>query len=136
MKFKTLFGAEKRVSKIKKHLINWDAKSRSKFQYSVKKFLEPYWNRHVVFEEFPVVGTKMSLDFYNANKKIAIEVQGGQHTRYVPYFHGGHKTNYLSQLQRDNDKFRFCEINDILLIEIYEKDELSKDFFENLGLIL
>ena len=83
MKFKTLSGAIRRVSKIKKHLIDWDSKSRSKFQFNVKQFLEPYWNRHVVFEEFPVVGTKMSLDFFNANKKVAIEVQGAQHTKYV-----------------------------------------------------
>lgn len=136
MKFKTLFGSEKRVSKIKKYLINWDSPSRSKFQYTVKSFLEPYWSKHIVFEEFPIVGTKMSLDFYNSNKKVAIEVQGGQHTRYVPYFHGGHKVNYLAQLQRDNDKLKFCDINDILLIEIYEKDVLSKNFFEKLGLSL
>jgi hypothetical protein len=136
MKFKTLFGATKRVSKIKNHLIDWDEKSRSKFQFNVKKFLEPYWSRHVVFEEFPIVGTKMSLDFFNANKKVAIEVQGGQHTKYVPYFHGGHKVNYLSQLERDHNKLKFCELNDILLIEIYEKDILSEDFFEKQGLSL
>ena len=136
MKFKTLFGATKRVSKIKNHLIDWDEKSRSKFQFNVKKFLEPYWFRHVVFEEFPIVGTKMSLDFFNANKKVAIEVQGGQHTKYVPYFHGGHKVNYLSQLERDHNKLKFCELNDILLIEIYEKDILSEDFFEKQGLSL
>lgn len=136
MKFKTLFGATKRVSKIKNHLIDWDEESRSKFQFNVKKFLEPYWSRHVVFEEFPIVGTKMSLDFFNANKKVAIEVQGGQHTKYVPYFHGGHKVNYLSQLERDHNKLKFCELNDILLIEIYEKDILSEDFFEKQGLSL
>ena len=136
MKFKTLFGVTKRVSKIKNHLIDWDEKSRSKFQFNVKKFLEPYWSRHVVFEEFPIVGTKMSLDFFNANKKVAIEVQGGQHTKYVPYFHGGHKVNYLSQLERDHNKLKFCELNDILLIEIYEKDILSEDFFEKQGLSL
>lgn len=136
MNFITLSGSTKKVFNSKKYLISWDSKSRSKFQYSVKKFLEPFWHRHIVFEEFPIAGTKMSLDFYNSNKKVAIEVQGGQHTRYVPYFHGGHKVNYLAQLQRDNDKLKFCDINNILLIEIYEKDVLSKTFFEKLGLSL
>lgn len=130
MKFKTLAGSTRRVSNIKKHLIDWDSKSRSKFQFNVKKFLEPFWHRHVVFEEFPVAGTKLSLDFYNANKKIAIEVQGGQHTKYVPYFHGGNKVNYLSQLERDQSKFKFCDINDIILVEIYEKDILNEKLFE------
>ena len=72
MKFKTLSGSTRRVSNIKKHLINWDAPSRSKFQLRVKNFLEPYWERHVVFEEFPIPGTKLSLDFFNANRKIAM----------------------------------------------------------------
>lgn len=136
MKFKTLFGSTRKVSNIKKHLISWDSKSRSKFQFKVKNFLKPYWENHVVFEEFPVVGTRLSLDFYNANKKIAIEVQGGQHTRYVPYFHGGHKVNYLSQLQRDNDKFKFCDINDIKLVEIYDSDIVDEIFFKKNGVIL
>tara|TARA_Y100000592_G_C5411908_1_gene288543 strand:+ start:373 stop:783 length:411 start_codon:yes stop_codon:yes gene_type:complete len=136
MKFKTLSGSTRRVSKIKKHLIDWDSTSRSKFQFNVKKFLEPYWSRHVVFEEFPIVGTKMSLDFFNANKKVAIEVQGGQHTKYVPYFHGGHKVNYLSQLERDHKKLKFCEINDITLVEIYEKDVLNENLFEKYGVLL
>lgn len=136
MKFKTLSGSVRRVSKIKKHLIDWDASSRSKFQFNVKKFLEPYWLRHVVFEEFPIVGSKMSLDFFNANKKIAIEVQGGQHTKYVPFFHGGHKVNYLSQLERDHKKLKFCEINDIQLIEIYEKDLLNEELFEKYNVSL
>ena len=136
MKFKTLTGSVRSVSKIKKHLIDWDKKSRSKFQFKVKAFLEPYWSRHVVFEEFPVVGTKMSLDFFNANKKIAIEVQGGQHTKYVPFFHGGHKVNYLSQLERDHNKLKFCDLNNITLVEIYEKDVLSEELFEKYEVIL
>jgi hypothetical protein len=136
MKFKTLFGGTRRASNIKKHLIDWDGKSRSKFQFNVKKFLEPYWVRHVVFEEFPVVGTKMSLDFFNANKKVAIEVQGAQHTKYVKFFHGNYKNNYIAQLDRDNQKLKFCEINDINLIEIYEKDKLSELFFKDMGLTL
>ena len=136
MKFKTLSGTIRGVSKIKKHLIDWDAKSRSKFQFNVKQFLEPYWSKHVVFEEFPIAGTRMSLDFFNANKKVAIEVQGAQHTKYVKFFHGNYKNNYIAQLDRDNQKLKFCEINDITLIEIYEKDVLGKELFEKYGLLL
>jgi len=136
MKFKTLTGAQRRVSNIKKHLIDWDKKSRSKFQFEVKKFLEPFWVNHVVFEEFPIVGTKMSLDLYNANKKIAIEVQGGQHTKYVPYFHGGYKNNYIAQLNRDHQKMQFCQLNDILLVEIFSKDEINIETFEKCGVLL
>jgi hypothetical protein len=33
-------------------------------------------------------------------------------------------------------KNEFCELNNIKLIEIYPNDELSKDFFEKLGVLL
>lgn len=136
MKFKTLTGSTRKIIGVQKYNVNWNGCSKSKFQKSVKDFLQDYWNRHVVFEEFPVAGTRMTFDFYNANEKIAIEVQGGQHTKYVPFFHGNYKNNYLMQLKRDHQKHDFCELNDIKLVEIYEKDKLSKDFFKKLDILL
>ena len=136
MRFKTLTGATRTVKKAKNYLIDWDGSSRSKIQYNAKQFLKKYWSNHIVFEEFPVAGTKLSLDFYNANKKIAVEVQGKQHTKYVPFFHGKNKINYLNQLKRDQDKLKFCEINDIQLVEIYDGDELNEKLFENFGVNL
>jgi hypothetical protein len=136
MRFKTLMGATRTVKKAKKYLIDWDGKSRSKIQYSAKQFLKKYWSNHIVFEEFPVAGTRLSLDFYNANKKVAIEVQGRQHTKYVPFFHGKNKINYINQLRRDQDKLKFCELNDIQLVEIYDGDEVNEKLFESFGVIL
>ena len=63
-------------------------------------------------------------------------MQGKQHTKYVPFFHGKNKINYINQLKRDNDKLKFCEMNEIKLIEIYDGDILSEDLFKNLGVIL
>lgn len=136
MRFNTLTGATRTVKKAKKYLIDWDGKSRSKIQYSAKQFLKKYWSNHIVFEEFPVAGTRLSLDFYNANKKIAVEVQGRQHTKYVPFFHGKNKINYINQLKRDQDKLMFCELNNIQLVEIYDGDEVSEKLFETFGVIL
>ena len=136
MRFKTLTGADRTVKKAKNYLIDWDGKSRSKIQYSAKQFLKKYWSNHIVFEEFPVAGTRLSLDFYNANKKIAVEVQGKQHTKYVPFFHGKNKINYINQLKRDQDKLKFCELNDIQLVEIYDGDEVSEKLFESFGVKL
>jgi hypothetical protein len=136
MRFKTLTGATRTVKKAKNYLIKWDSPSRSKIQFEAKQFLKKYWQNHIVFEEFPVAGTKLSLDFYNANKKIAIEVQGKQHTKYVPFFHGKNKINYINQLKRDQDKLRFCELNNIDLVEIYDGDTLNEKLFESFGVIL
>ena len=131
MQFKTLHGATKRLVKSHQYNIDWSAPSRSKLQYKVKKSLEKIWANNIVLEEMPVVGTKLSLDFYNANKKIAIEVQGRQHNQYVPHFHGNNKINFIAQLRRDHQKKEFCEINNIKLIELYEEDDLSASGIES-----
>ena len=74
MRFKTLTGRTRTIPKAKKYLINWSGKSKSKIQRRTKQFLKEYWKHHIVFEEFPVAGTRLTLDFYNANKKIAVEI--------------------------------------------------------------
>ncbi len=135
MKFKTINGSVVELKNPKRYLIKWRGKSRSKFQLSVKEFLLPYWKNDIVFEEFKLAGTRLSLDFYNANKKIAIEVQGSQHTKYVEFFHGN-RFQYLQQLKRDEKKLKFCEANDITLIEIYPKDKINEELFLSFGVIL
>ena len=136
MEFQTIDGKVKRVKNLKKRIINWEASSRSKRQKTVKDFLKDYWFYHVTFEEFPVVGTRLSLDFYNANKRVAVEVQGSQHTKYNKFFHGGHKNNYLEQLKRDQIKAEFCEVNDIILVEIYDSDIINKSLFKKFDVTL
>ena len=136
MEFKTIYGGTKRIKNVKKRIIDWSAPSKSKRQREVKKFLKKYWQSHVVFEEFPVAGTRPSIDFYNANKKIAVEVQGSQHTKYNSFFHGGHKNNYLEQLKRDEMKFKFCELNEIQLIEIYDGDIINLSLFKKFDVSL
>ena len=136
MEFQTIDGKVKRVKNLKKRIINWEASSRSKRQKAVKDFLKDYWFYHVTFEEFPVVGTRLSLDFYNANKRVAVEVQGSQHTKYNKFFHGGHKSNYLEQLKRDQIKAEFCEVNDIILVEIYDSDIINKSLFKKFDVTL
>jgi very-short-patch-repair endonuclease len=135
MELITLNKSKKRYKNVKKYLISWESSSRSKFQTRVKNFLEKFWDQDVIFEEFPVIGTRLSLDFYNANKKVAIEVQGRQHTKYVKFFHRD-RLNYLSQLKRDQKKETFCELNQIKLVTIYEKDIIDEHLFESQGVIL
>ena len=133
MKFKTLNGKERFLKNAKKYIINWEAKSKSNIQWRVKQFLLSYWKYDVVFEE---IGTRLSLDIYNANKKIAVEVQGKQHQTYNPYFHGNDRRKWLSQLRRDDLKLQFCLTNGIKLVEIYETDLICKETFEKQGVIL
>ena len=135
MKFLDPLGKPRNLKGAKNYLIDWDAKSRSKFQNRVKNFLKPYWKNDIVFEEFRIVGTKLSLDFYNANKRVAVEVQGDQHVRYVKHFHKN-RLKYLDQLKRDQKKLDFCEINDIKLVEVYSTDEINASLFSDQDIFL
>lgn len=136
MKFQTLHGTERRAKNLRKYLINWDGGSKSKFQKKIKNFLKEYWENHVVFEEFPVVGTRLTLDFYNANKKIAVEAQGEQHVKFIDFFHGSYRNNYLEQLKRDQQKFDFCEMNNIKLVEVYYNDTVGRKLFKKFDIEL
>tara|TARA_R100000231_G_scaffold132158_1_gene104518 strand:- start:13725 stop:14132 length:408 start_codon:yes stop_codon:yes gene_type:complete len=135
MKFVDQYGKQRNLKNAKKYLIDWHKPSRSKFQTKVKKFLFEYWQNDIVFEEFRVVGTRLTLDFYNANKKIAVEVQGAQHTKYVKFFHKNH-FKYSDQLKRDEKKLDFCQANGIKLAEVYPQDEIQASLFKNQDIYL
>jgi|TARA_B100000676_G_C17748079_1_gene664991 hypothetical protein len=118
---------------VSKFLIDWNKKSRSKIQFKVKKFLEPFWKGHIVFEEFPVYGSKLKVDILNASNKLAIEVQGDQHNSFNKFFHGDSRLKYLESIKRDVMKAEWLESNNFKLIEINQNEvnELSKQFFED-----
>ena len=87
MRLYTLNGKTPIYKNVNKYLINWESKSRSKLQKKVKDFLFTVWSNSVVYEEFPVYGTKMKVDFLNATSKLAIEVNGDQHLKFNKFFH-------------------------------------------------
>ena len=135
MKFVDQYGKQRNLKNAKKYLIDWHKPSRSKFQTKVKKFLFEYWQNDIVFEEFRVVGSRLTLDFYNASKKIAVEVQGAQHTKFVKHFHKNH-FKYADQLKRDEMKLDFCKANAIKLAEVYPQDEIQASLFKNQDIYL
>ena len=128
-----LFNINGRLQKksVSKYLINWNKKSRSKVQFKTKKFLEPFWKGHVVYEEFPVYGSRMTVDILNATKKLAVEVQGKQHGEFNKFFHSNSRLKYLEGIKRDIKKAEWLENNGFILLEIEEDevDSLSLEFF-------
>ena len=118
--------------KVGKYLIDWDDKSKSKIQFKTKQFLKPYWQNHIVYEEFPVYGTKLKVDFINATKRIAIEVNGTQHNKFNKFFHNNSRANYLESIKRDVKKREWLELNNFLIVEIEqnEVEKLSKEWFK------
>ena len=136
MRFLMLNGKSRFMS-VEKSRIDWKKKSLSKFQKEVKDFLFPYWHKHIVYEEMRVVGTRLRLDFYNANKKIAIECDGAQHSKFNEFFHQGTRLNYWKQICRDDEKDKWCDLNQIVLVRIIPSDlPLTEDLFKRFGVTL
>ena len=124
----------KLVSKnVSKYRIDWDKKSRSNIQFEVKQFLFQHWEHHIVYEEFPVYGSRMKVDFLNATRKIAVEVNGAQHTSFNKFFHQNSRAKYLSSIRRDYEKYEWLMKNNYKFIELEQGDmkELSADFIFN-----
>tara|TARA_R110000824_G_scaffold20482_5_gene77111 strand:+ start:10927 stop:11352 length:426 start_codon:yes stop_codon:yes gene_type:complete len=134
MIFLCINGREKKVRNSVKYLIDWKTKCKSGIQKTVKNLLCDYWFADVVFEEFPVAGTRLSFDFFNATKNIAVEVDGNQHYKYNKFFHSNSRQNFLSQLKRDEKKEYFCEINNINLLRVLESEIVEKTFPDKLFL--
>lgn len=127
MNFVTKNGRTKKVF-AHKYYIDWQKPSRSKLQKKVKDLLYLIWRGHAVYEEFPIAGTRSTLDFYNSTLSVAIEVQGKQHTKHIAHFHGRKMIKFMDQLKRDRDKEHFCELNGIKLVEIMEGDDITLDY--------
>ena len=119
---------------VSKYLIDWEKKSKSKLQFNVKQFLKSYWQNHIVYEEFPVYGTRLKVDFINMTKKMAVEVHGPQHESFNKFFHGNSRAKYLASIKRDAQKAEWLEKNNFIFIEIYDKDidNLSHDFIKKI----
>jgi|SRR6056300_1290849 len=118
---------------VDKYLIDWNGKSRSKMQFTVKQFLKKYWIGHCVYEEFPVFGTKMRVDILNLTKNIAVEVNGRQHTEFNKFFHNNSREQYRKSIGRDLDKYKWLNMNGFELLELEEQDikKLSIEYIKN-----
>ena len=86
-----------------------------------------------MYEEFPVYGTRLKVDILNATIKVAIEVNGPQHSSFNKFFHGNSRAKYLASIKRDWEKANWLEKNGYKLIELEESDleDLSKKYIED-----
>jgi hypothetical protein len=84
-----------------------------------KIFNKPFNKARPNFLNNPVTGGNfnLELDCYNEDLQIAVEYNGLQHYKYVPYFHKNNEA-FLNQKYRDDMKRRICKDENIILIEV------------------
>ena len=107
----------------------WPLKSRascrSKIQYESGQILLNKYPLDPILEDVTIPGSRLSLDFFLPHRMLAIEVQGVQHSEINSFFHKS-KSDFQRQLNRDEDKRFFCELNDITLIEVTKPKQLEE----------
>ena len=84
----------------------------SKFGKSFKKARPNFLRNPVTGGDF-----NLELDCYNEELGLALEYNGAQHYKYIPYFHKN-KEAFLNQKYRDEMKKSKCKENGISLIEV------------------
>jgi hypothetical protein len=70
-------------------------------------------------------GERLELDFYLPWLRIAFEVQGRQHERFVKNFHGT-REGFDAQLRRDVEKRRLCEDFGVRLYSVASLEEFQE----------
>lgn len=82
-------------------------------------FGRPFHKARPNFLSNPVTGGNfnLELDCFDEDLRIAVEYNGAQHYKYIPYFHRN-KEAFMNQKYRDDMKRRICKEHGILLIEV------------------
>ena len=108
---------------------NNDPRKRSKNHLRARKILRAIYHSYRVLEEVKLPGSTLShrrsvlyLDFFIPNIRLGVEVHGQQHYEYTPFFHRN-KAGFLKAQTRDEDKLRWCELNNIELIVLKHSDD-------------
>jgi hypothetical protein len=93
----------------------------SEYHKRARKVLKELYPFDQILEEVPLPSTKLYADFYINSRKLMVEVQGEQHTKFTPFFHKN-KQAFGQAKRRDNTKSEWCEINGITLVELSYED--------------
>jgi hypothetical protein len=123
IKFKNLDGSEIKVEiKQSDYPMRDEKNCKSKAQWRFGQKIKQFFPHEIILEEFVLPRTNgLSLDFFIPHRKIAFEVHGQQHYKYVDFYHGS-REKFVAQKKRDDKKSQWCELNSIRLIEVSDSD--------------
>lgn len=96
-----------------------------------KVLLKELYPNDRILEELILPGTKTSnrkstlkADFFIPMRSLIIEVHGIQHSEFNNFFFKNKMEFYKAQA-RDRDKKRWCEINELELVELFDSESIE-----------
>jgi len=92
--------------------------NKSSLHLQARKVIVQNYPTMQILEEVPVPlrrSETLYLDFYIPLLKMAIEVHGEQHYKFIPFYHNS-IMSFLKAQKRDHDKQEWCEKNGIKYI--------------------
>lgn len=116
-----VIGLDGKTYKFKLHGYSKKPMNKSKPHLEARALISNIFPQTSVLEEVRIPGTKLRLDFYIPSYGVAVEINGRQHSEYVPHFHET-KMNFYKGVSRDRRKVDWCELNQISLIILEYND--------------
>ena len=98
-------------------------KNASKLHIRARELIKEIFPNDIIYEEILLIGSKkfnmknLYADFFIKTRKLVIEVHGKQHYEKVSHFHNS-KLEFIQAKSRDARKIEWCNINDIIYIEL------------------
>ena len=129
MKYIGFNGREYNINPSDYKLNNDDITVKSKYHLRARKILKEMFPGDIILEEVALPGSStgniktLFIDFLIETYRIGIEVHGEQHYKFNSHFFKN-KNDFLLALKRDRIKKEWCELNNVLYIELkYSEDD-------------
>lgn len=111
------------------------AATKSSGQIIVEQFLKGKFKYVIESETFlcvsPVTKRQLPYDIELIDRKILIEIQGDQHLKFTPHFHGTEE-NFEYQQKKDSYKKRWAESKGYKLLYIYYSDFKNNKYIDKI----
>ena len=99
----------------------------SSYHNIARNLIKSIFRSDKIWEEVSLPGTNPTLyaDFFIPLRKLMLEIHGEQHYRWIPHFHPT-KYDWINAKKNDETKKRWCEINNIVMIELPHWESINE----------
>jgi hypothetical protein len=123
MKYRGFDGRDYSISVADYTVYEDSTRAKSDLHLRARCLLKSIFPCDRILEEVTLPGSKtknssvLYADFLIPSRSLIVEVQGEQHYKFIPFFHGN-ATGFKNARARDNDKREWCQLNGLFLVEL------------------